>query len=310
MELRARILGGRKPLNFDRMSGEQSLLAQFRLDEKPPTPRNGNLLQISDYLLEHGDLSEGGVRKALTQRAREAEGPIAQWRYKRAGPDEDDAKWLFSKIHGLENIALVSDEDLLATAGDPFALQELVHAAADSHNPAASAPHSFEESLREAHERLATFKDTVSTMELHDSNRKKLLALPFALARRTQTPEPKRGQWQWDFFRELHGKSWDQFDSLRVDPEKKIVDWENFLDEKLVQHYDTESAGFKAALKRLYLNSSTEYETHMANRKSFSALMPLFASLDVNEARSLMHLLQSQTAEKELDAMIGIQYKK
>ena len=40
-------------------------------------------------------------------------------RLKRQGPDESDVKWLFSKIHGLENIAYVPDEDLKKSGGDP-----------------------------------------------------------------------------------------------------------------------------------------------------------------------------------------------
>ena len=49
-------------------------------------------------------------------------------------------------------------------------------------------------------------------VEVNASDRKKLLALPFYMAKRQEMPEPKRGQTEWEFFKELYGKAWDHYD--------------------------------------------------------------------------------------------------
>jgi hypothetical protein len=49
---------------------------------------------------------------------------------KRVGRDKDDMYWYLGKIHGIENIVNVSDEELLNHNGDPIALQDLVNKAA------------------------------------------------------------------------------------------------------------------------------------------------------------------------------------
>jgi len=46
---------------------------------------------------------------------------------KRLGKDLDDIFWSFGKVHGLENIAFATSEELLACNGNPVALQELVN---------------------------------------------------------------------------------------------------------------------------------------------------------------------------------------
>lgn len=66
-----------------------------------------------------------------------------KFKVKRAGKDKDDIFWAFGKIHGLENIALVSREELEACKGDPVKIQRLVDAANDNEKPAA--PKSYEE---------------------------------------------------------------------------------------------------------------------------------------------------------------------
>ena len=48
------------------------------------------------------------------------------FRVKRMGKDKDNLFWTFGKIHGLENIAFVSEEELKATNGNPVLIQNLV----------------------------------------------------------------------------------------------------------------------------------------------------------------------------------------
>jgi len=58
-------------------------------------------------------------------------------------------------------------------------------------------------------------------MGLHSSDRKKLLALPFYLAKRQQKPEPRRGQPEFDLFKELTGRSWYEDVNLEIDDERR-----------------------------------------------------------------------------------------
>jgi len=54
-------------------------------------------------------------------------------------------------------------------------------------------------------------------MNLNSSDRKKLLALPFYLSKRSQDPVPKRGQLEYELFRELTGKEWNHYDHVNID---------------------------------------------------------------------------------------------
>jgi len=44
-------------------------------------------------------------------------------------------------------------------------------------------------------------------------------------------PEPKKGQWQYDLFTELYGKEFDEYDTMILDPEEKITEfnYENYI---------------------------------------------------------------------------------
>jgi len=58
-----------------------------------------------------------------------------KWKVRREGKDADDLFWMYGKIHGLENVAFVSDEDIQEANGDPAALQRLCDRANDSAKP-------------------------------------------------------------------------------------------------------------------------------------------------------------------------------
>lgn len=49
---------------------------------------------------------------------------------------------------------------------------------------------------------------------MNPSDRKKMLALPFFLAKRAQEPEPIKGQAEWDLFEKMTGKAWNAFENL------------------------------------------------------------------------------------------------
>lgn len=101
-------------------------------------------------------------------------------------------------------------------------------------------------------------------MEITSSDKKKLLALPFSLIKRTQKSEPKKGQWQWNLFRDTYGEEWDKYEDLKYDEEQKITefDYENFIPQEMLEGVDTTSEEFKKEMRRLHLNSRTAYERH------------------------------------------------
>lgn len=67
--------------------------------------------------------------------------------------------------------------------------------------------------------------------------------MPFYMAKRSQDPEPKEGQIEWDIFKEMYGKSWDEYDHVKVDPETKITifDYEKYIHKDLLKDMDTNS---------------------------------------------------------------------
>ena len=103
------------------------------------------------------------------------------------------------------------------------------------------------------HGALEDYKNYVTTnMQTMASDQKKLLSLPFYLAKRHQIPDPAPGQWQWALFEDLHGKTWDHFDKVERDDEKKITtfDFENFLSPGLLKHVKTDSPDFQMTSRR------------------------------------------------------------
>jgi len=45
-------------------------------------------------------------------------------------------------------------------------------------------------------------------LNLNSSDRKKLLALPFFMSKRSQPPAPRKGQLEYDIFHELTKQNW------------------------------------------------------------------------------------------------------
>jgi hypothetical protein len=89
-----------------------------------------------------------------------------------------------------------------------------------------------------------------------------MLSLPFYLSKRSELPEPKKGQKEWDIFNNMYGKNWDHFDALTFDQEEKITEfnYEKFIPKHMLQTMDTQSEEFKNMIKQMNYNSKTEYE--------------------------------------------------
>lgn len=102
-------------------------------------------------------------------------------------------------------------------------------------------------------------------MNLYPSDKKKLLALPFYMAKRQEKPRPaKTEKDKLDLFEELTGQSYYSFDDLKFDPETKITqfDYENYLNNDLLDKVDVEDPDFKHLVKLLNFHSKTRLEAH------------------------------------------------
>ncbi len=95
---------------------------------------------------------------------------------------------MFGKIHGLENIAYLSDEQL-DNIHDPVSLQLAINNVVRPKHVASS----YEEFLNKNNLALQKYKEGIEKLGLYPSDKTKLLALPFYLAKRKQYPEPKKG---------------------------------------------------------------------------------------------------------------------
>jgi hypothetical protein len=94
------------------------------------------------------------------------------------------------------------------------------------------------------------------------SDRKKMLALPFHLSKRSELPEPKKGQKEWELFNSLFDEEWDNFEGISFDPEEKITEfnYEKFIPKEILSTMDTASEEFKTYVKMMNLSSSTKFE--------------------------------------------------
>lgn len=91
-----------------------------------------------------------------------------------------------------------------------------------------------------------------------------MLALPFHLAKRSEKPAPRRGQAEYELFKELTGEDWHAFSDVDHDPETKITefDYEKYLNASLMEGVDTNSSEFKDFVRKLNFMTKTRYEAH------------------------------------------------
>ena len=102
------------------------------------------------------------------------------FRVKRAGADLNDLFYMYGKIHGLENIAFVPDEVLAKCGGHPVLLQAAINDVEGKSRFFGS----FEEMVADNSQLLDAYKAGVSKIGMNPSDRKKMLSLPFFLAKR------------------------------------------------------------------------------------------------------------------------------
>lgn len=130
-------------------------------------------------------------------------------------------------------------------------------------------------------------------MEMHSSDRKKVMALPFYLAKRSQDPEPRMGQYEFELFERLYGFNW--YDDARIirDEEHKITefDYENHIDTSLFTKEQLQSEDFKHFIKVKQLLHETELERLQNAKENFKNLMPILRVLTNEEKDAFIHKL-------------------
>lgn len=203
--------------------------------------------------------------------------------------------WNLGKIHGLENLCYLTEEQIKACYGNPIALQHAINNVKISKDQTET----YEQRVQSYQDSMKAYKEWVNKLNLSVSDRKKMLALPFYMIKRQQLPEPKKGQHEYDLFEEIYGVSWDSDYGVRVDPEVKITEfnYEQFIHPELLKTMDTESVEFKRLIKLMNHNTKTKYEQLQANKEQFKQLMPLLSKLHPHEQKALVHLGTSESWE-------------
>lgn len=297
-QLRGRRFGG-SDIDFEHMSGGNDCISRFRSTEQFKNPTNIQNT-LTQYLATTAVTSRKELEKEILEIFPKTFNPyLSNKRVKRVDKDADDIFWWFGKIHGLENIAFLSEDDIKRSKGNPIILQDMISNARPSKPPASS----FDGLVSETMKHLIEYKEQVNKFTLNRSDRTKLLLLPFQARKRAQGPAPKRGMWQYELFNELSGgKDWHHYDNLDYDPEQKITiyNYEKHLSPLLLERLDTESPEFKKQIKMMTILSKTEYEQHMELKNKFRELMNTLAFLNEEEGRSFIHLLKSKSRSNYL----------
>jgi hypothetical protein len=110
-ELRARRLMGRDGC-FEKMSGSTDIISRFRdLEEVLPNDFEGKN-SLVNYLSTFTGTTKSDVYEYLSKYDPDKIANRPNRIYRRADSDLDDLKYMFGKIHGLENIAFVDDKEL------------------------------------------------------------------------------------------------------------------------------------------------------------------------------------------------------
>lgn len=200
---------------------------------------------------------------------------------------------MLGKIHGLENIAYCDPKEIAACNGNPVLLQNLINQVED-----VPRYNSHEEKVASMEQSLIEYQAAVENMNLQPSDKKKMLALPFYMIKRSEIPAPKRGQVEWGMFKEIYGEDyWNDLDLLERDTEEKITEFnfEKFFPEGALDGVDIHGQEFKNKIKMMNLTMRTKYEQHKDNQEQFKQMMPALKGLTRDEMRALYHKLQNDS---------------
>ena len=143
-----------------------------------------------------------------------------------------DAK-LITKIRNLENIIYVPLEEV-QKARNLIELQLLI----DSVTPFVI-KESAETHIKNKQKVLYKYKLQIESLRALECDKEKLLGLPFMMDRNKQYPEPARGTWQYDLFKELFGNSYEE-GKHEFETEEKIhkFNYKKFLHPSVIEKFN------------------------------------------------------------------------
>lgn len=111
-------------------TSQTDLVGRFRLFDSDNAHCEATAEQkAADYLAAYSTeaMTQPEIIQKLQQKNTLNKPKKPKMKVKRLGKDADDLYWVGGKIHGLENIALLSAEELKAVSRDPVALQLAVN---------------------------------------------------------------------------------------------------------------------------------------------------------------------------------------
>lgn len=171
-----------------------------------------------------------------------------------------------SLVRNLENIVFV-DKDELSKVKTVLELQLLI----DSVEPKVKAL-SADEKLKRMQSGLYDYKLFIESSKLLNSDKEKLLGLPFMMLRHQQFPEPERGTWQYSLFEELYGHPY-EYGKFEVETEEKIhkYNYQQFLHPSIIEKFgdNPEHPDFEYFLKQKNLEYKTRLEKAKEKREFF-----------------------------------------
>ena len=292
-------------IDKDTYKGETDFVSRFRLfeDSSQPTKEEDMLNYLSMYAKD--PLTKPELVDQMMQNMLKKKDIVSKFQVKRSGKDEDDYFWAMGKIHGLENIAFVDTDALIATGGNPVAIQKLVNGLDKSSIPKIG---SYDELCERTQTAMLEYRAAVDKLPLNPSDRKKLLSLPWYMSKRAENPVPRRGQAEYELFTELTGRDWYDDADVKFDEETKITefDYENYIKPELLNGVDTNSQEFKDFIKMANFTSKTRHEKFQEQKAAFSALMPHLAGLSKDEMRALIHKMQNDSRKSAKAGEAGL----
>ena len=278
-------------VNHAYYTSSQDVVSKFRLFETQEVADTRD--DIATYLSVYSTqpLTKNEMMDNLALHALKEFDLGKMFRVKRGGKDRDPMFWSFGKVHGLENLAFADEDEIKETKGNPVKLQKIV----DRVEGSPLEVHSYEELMAELQTSLKDYREKVEKMPMNTSDRKKILSLPFYLAKRSQLPEPRRGQAEFDLFTNLTGANWYSDSTTITDPENKITEfeYENYIDPQLFPKGSSGQPEFKRLIRVLNLFSQTEHERLQDNKTRYGDVMPLLRSLSADEQEILLHKIRN-----------------
>jgi hypothetical protein len=161
------------------------------------------------------------------------------------GKNSNEASVL-SQIRNLENIIYVNKEDL-KKCSSILELQVLIDSATPKKNAETT-----NSKIGRLHKDLSAYKLLVENQKIFESEKEKLLGLPFQVIRHQQYPVPMKGTWQYDLFEEIFGHPYSYgIDEVEVEEKIHKFNYEKFLHPSLIKKYNDGKISKKITYKIL-----------------------------------------------------------